>query len=77
MSLISLFDVSYQAGTKPLFTQLSVSIESADRIGLVGHNGCGKSTLLRLMAGELEPDDGRIQQQRGLVVGQVEQFLPA
>jgi ATPase subunit of ABC transporter with duplicated ATPase domains len=77
MSLISLFDVSYQAGTKPLFTQLSVSIESADRIGLVGHNGCGKSTLLRLMAGELEPDDGRIQQQRGLVIGQVEQFLPA
>lgn len=76
MSLISLFDVSYQAGTKPLFTQLSVSIESGDRIGLVGHNGSGKSTLLALMAGDVEPDEGRVQVQRGLVIGRVEQFLP-
>ncbi len=77
MSLISLFDVSYQAGTKSLFSQLSVSIEAGDRIGLVGHNGSGKSTLLALMAGDLEPDDGRVQVQRGLVIGRVEQFLPS
>ena len=76
MSLISLFDVSYQAGTKSLFSQLSVSIEPGDRIGLVGHNGSGKSTLLALMAGDIAPDDGRVQSQRGLVVGRVEQFLP-
>ncbi|EAR07870.1 ABC-F family ATP-binding cassette domain-containing protein [Reinekea blandensis] len=76
MSLISLFDVSYQAGTKALFSQLSVSIEPGDRIGLVGHNGSGKSTLLALMAGDIAPDDGRVQRQRGLVIGRVEQFLP-
>ncbi|ASP39121.1 hypothetical protein CHH28_10710 [Bacterioplanes sanyensis] len=76
MSLISLINVSYQAGTKPLFAQISASIEHGDRIGLVGHNGSGKSTLLSLMAGNIEPDDGLVQRQRGLVIGQVEQFLP-
>lgn len=76
MSLISLLNISYQAGTKALFGQLSVSVEAGDRIGLVGHNGCGKSTLLALMAGDLMPDDGEVQTQRGLVIGRVEQFLP-
>ena len=66
----------YQAGTKPLFAQISTSIEHGDRIGLVGHNGSGKSTLLSLMAGDIEPDDGPLQRQPGLVIGQVEQFLP-
>ena len=31
-----------------------------DRIGIVGHNGVGKSTLLRLIAGELQPDEGSV-----------------
>ncbi|WP_037338910.1 ABC-F family ATP-binding cassette domain-containing protein [Saccharospirillum impatiens] len=76
MSLISVIDLSYQAGSKPLFDGLSLSINSGDRIGLVGHNGCGKSTLLRLIQGELSPDAGRINRQRGVKVGIVEQFLP-
>lgn len=76
MSLISVIDLSYQAGSKPLFEGLSLSINSGDRIGLVGHNGCGKSTLLRLIQGELSPDTGRINRQRGVKVGIVEQFLP-
>ncbi|MBC3840910.1 ABC-F family ATP-binding cassette domain-containing protein [Streptacidiphilus sp. 4-A2] len=30
------------------------------RTGLIGLNGSGKSTLLRLLAGELRPDEGRV-----------------
>jgi ATP-binding cassette subfamily F protein uup len=37
-----------------------------ERIGLLGRNGAGKSTLLRLLAGEDEPDSGRLV--RGLTV---------
>jgi len=77
MSLISVLEVVYQAGTKPLFSGLSLAIDSGDRVGLVGHNGSGKSTLLKIMAGEIVADAGRMVRARGLKVGMVEQFLPA
>ncbi|MEU6641313.1 ABC transporter ATP-binding protein [Saccharomonospora sp. NPDC046836] len=37
---------------------ITLSVESGDRIGLVGHNGAGKSTLLRLLSGIYEPTRG-------------------
>ncbi len=76
MSFISVTNLSFQAGTKSLFEELSFSIEQCDRIGLVGHNGCGKSTLLKLLEQVFEPDAGQITVQRGLKTGLVEQFLP-
>ncbi len=76
MSLISAINLSYQAGSKPLFNELSFNINHGDRIGLVGHNGCGKSTLIQLITGDQEVDDGRLVTQKGLKVGLVEQFLP-
>ncbi len=76
MSLISVFDLSYQAGSKPLFADLSFHINDFDRIGLVGSNGCGKSTLLKLLINGCEPDSGHIAIQRGLSIGLVEQFFP-
>jgi ABC-type polysaccharide/polyol phosphate transport system ATPase subunit len=39
---------------------LSLKLESGDRLGLIGHNGAGKSTLLRVMAGIYPPTAGRI-----------------
>jgi len=56
-----------------LFSGLSFSIESGQRIGLIGPNGAGKSTLLKILAGKIEPDEGHLSIQRGLRVGFVEQ----
>lgn len=39
---------------------ISISIKSGDRIGLVGPNGSGKSTFLKLLAGCIEPLEGKI-----------------
>jgi ABC-2 type transport system ATP-binding protein len=38
---------------------ITLSLDTGDRVGLVGHNGAGKSTLLRLMSGIYEPTRGK------------------
>jgi lipopolysaccharide transport system ATP-binding protein len=40
---------------------VTVSIASGDRLGLVGRNGAGKTTLLRVLAGIYEPVAGRVR----------------
>lgn len=46
--------------TRVVFDSLSLGIEEGDRIGVVGRNGDGKSSLLGMLAGTIEPQDGRI-----------------
>jgi ABC-type polysaccharide/polyol phosphate transport system ATPase subunit len=41
-------------------TQISLHLQSGDRLGLIGHNGAGKSTLLRILAGIYEPSVGKV-----------------
>ena len=57
---ISLEHVSKQYGERTIVRDFSYTLLREDRIGIVGHNGAGKSTLLRLIAGELEPDNGSV-----------------
>ncbi len=45
---------------KTLFNNITFSLNSGDRIGLVGVNGCGKTTLLRIIAGQETADSGHI-----------------
>lgn len=59
-NLISAESISKQFGVRPLLSQVSLGISESERIGVVGRNGGGKSTLLRILAGEEEPDNGRV-----------------
>jgi ATP-binding cassette subfamily F protein uup len=54
---------------RPLFRDLSITVSTGDRIGVVGLNGCGKSTLLRFLTGELAPDAGEVRTGRNARVG--------
>ncbi len=58
---------------KPLFTDISVTVSSGDRLGVVGINGSGKSTLLRLLAGATTPDVGTVRFGRSARVGFLDQ----
>ncbi len=45
---------------------VTLRLESGDRLALVGHNGSGKSTLLRVLAGVYHPDGGRVSASTGV-----------
>jgi ATP-binding cassette subfamily F protein uup len=60
MHILSIEAISKSYGIRPLFENVSLGLDSSDRIGVVGVNGSGKTTLLRLIAGEEKPDAGRI-----------------
>jgi ATPase subunit of ABC transporter with duplicated ATPase domains len=75
-NIINLDRVSKGYGTAgPLLADVSLGLDEADRIGVVGLNGAGKSTLLRLLAGLEEPDAGRVSQRRDLRVATLPQRL--
>ncbi|MEI5680614.1 MULTISPECIES: ABC-F family ATP-binding cassette domain-containing protein [unclassified Mesorhizobium] len=76
MALINLRNLAVTLGA-PLFSNLNLSIEAGDRLGIVAANGRGKSTLLRCIAGNVEPTTGDITRSRGLRIGHVEQDIPA
>lgn len=59
--------------TRLLFQDLSLSIFSGDRIGLIGPNGSGKSTLLKILAGAEKADEGILSPRRDLRIGYVAQ----
>jgi ABC transport system ATP-binding/permease protein len=58
---------------RPLFEDLSVTVASGDRLGIVGLNGTGKSTLLRVLAGLTEPEGGTLRRGRGIRVAMLDQ----
>ncbi|MBX3051706.1 MAG: ABC-F family ATP-binding cassette domain-containing protein [Caldilineaceae bacterium] len=60
MNLLTLEAVSKQYSERLLLDKVNLSINSGDRIGLIGVNGSGKTTLLRLIAGEEAPDSGSV-----------------
>ncbi|WP_337268696.1 ABC-F family ATP-binding cassette domain-containing protein [Oryzifoliimicrobium ureilyticus] len=61
----------------PLFSNLNLTINAGDRLGIVAANGRGKSTLLKAIAGLAETTEGEITRARGLTIGMVEQNVPA
>jgi len=71
--LLALRDAQLAFGMTPLLDRASLTIESGERIGLIGRNGSGKSSLLQVLAGRLSLDDGELQQRSGLRVAMVEQ----
>jgi ATP-binding cassette subfamily F protein uup len=66
--LIHLEDVAYGFDDRALFQELNFTMTAGTRVGLVGANGSGKTTLLRLLRGEIEPQQGRIERADGLRV---------
>jgi ATP-binding cassette subfamily F protein uup len=71
--LLQLSDIALTFGGDPVFDDLSLVVQSGDRLALVGRNGSGKSTLMKVMAGLVEADAGEVTAGPGVSVGYMEQ----
>jgi len=73
MISVQLANVTLILGARPIFRELTWSIQHDQVIGLIGPNGAGKSSLLKLITGEFNPEPGgNVSRSRGITVG----YLP-
>jgi ATP-binding cassette subfamily F protein uup len=73
MALITLLDAQLAFGHVALLDHADFSLESQERVGLIGRNGAGKSSLLKILAGMERPDDGTVQVQGNTRIAYVAQ----
>jgi ABC-type Mn2+/Zn2+ transport system ATPase subunit len=66
-------DLAFGYRNRPLFRDVSFTIERGAILGIVGPNGCGKTTLLRTILGLLPPLRGTVSRVGGLRVSYVPQ----
>ncbi|OYU39309.1 MAG: glycosyl transferase family 1 [Pseudorhodobacter sp. PARRP1] len=67
--IINMEGVAVGYGGPPILKKLSLRIDQDDRIALLGRNGEGKSTLSKLLAGKLQPAEGKMVQSSKLRIG--------
>ena len=72
MIIMTLEGIGISFGDTELLRNITQGIEDRDRIGVIGINGTGKSTLLAIIAGALQPDEGKIITRNGLKIS----YLP-
>ncbi len=74
--VLTLENAGLKQGAGWLFRNLDLTIDARDRLALIGRNGAGKTTLLKLIAGEIELDEGRRAVSPGLRIARLEQDPP-
>src|SRR4026209_2613118 len=81
MTQIGFGGVGVDFGATTVFSDVTFTVASGERWGIVGRNGTGKTTLFRLLTGDLEPNRGTgpaptrggVSRQSGLVISLLEQ----
>ncbi|MDP5077777.1 MAG: ABC-F family ATP-binding cassette domain-containing protein [Nonlabens sp.] len=62
-------------GGEPLFEEITFRLNAGNRVGLIGKNGAGKSTMLKVIAGDIEYDQGQLAIEKGTTIGFLRQDI--
>ncbi len=73
--MLSISDISKSYGDQTLFSAVTFNVGARDRIAIIGPNGSGKTTLFDIIAGNVLPDSGSVNMQRGTTIGYLEQEI--
>ena len=73
MNILSIENLEKTLKDEPLFENVTLGLESGEKVGIVGKNGCGKSTFLKTISGEMTPDEGKISLRSGTNIVMLEQ----
>ncbi len=58
--MIAVHDLEITVGARTLMSEVNFRVGAGDKVGLVGRNGAGKTTLTKVLAGWIQPSDGRV-----------------
>jgi ATP-binding cassette subfamily F protein 3 len=67
--VVSIKDVSKGFGDNLLYQDMNLTVLRGEKIAIIGPNGCGKTTLLKMVAGEMDADQGTITLGHGVNMG--------
>ena len=73
MNYLSAESISKSYNENWLFKDVTIGINSGQKVALVGINGSGKSTLLRILAGKVKSDSGKVVMRKDIRVGYLDQ----
>ncbi len=73
-NVLSVSHLKQEFGDRVLFSDITFELDERCRLAVVGPNGCGKSTLLNIIAGVMEPVDGRVIPAKDVTIGYLEQY---
>lgn len=76
MALFSARELTHSFGGPLLLDRAQFTVDTGERVCLIGRNGEGKSTLMKIVAGLIKPDDGQFERAQGLKVSYLPQSVP-
>ena len=74
---VRLDDVSLAFGDQVILREANLRLDPGERVCLIGRNGSGKSSTLKLLTGDLEPDEGRVEMPARMRLAMLDQALDA
>jgi ATP-binding cassette subfamily F protein 3 len=74
--MLNLNGITVRLGGRAILDGATAALPPRSRVGLIGRNGAGKTTLVRVIAGQLDPDEGSADMPRGARLGYIAQEAP-
>ena len=73
--ILNVENLSHGFGDRAIFNNVSFRLLKGEHIGLIGANGEGKSTFMNIVTGNLMPDEGRVEWNKNVRVGYLDQHV--